>query len=168
MTVFENVMVGRHLHIHDSVLSSFLPNPAANRSRDEQASTHIVDGLLNRLGLGEVRNAEVSSLPYGYQKRVELARALAAEPSMLLLDEPFAGMTPNESRELAKVILDLWKQHSLTILMIEHNMGLIMDVADRVVVLDFGRVVAIGEPDSIKTNPDVIRAYVGGEIAAAS
>jgi branched-chain amino acid transport system ATP-binding protein len=167
MTVFENVMVGRHLHIRDSVLSSFLPNPAPNRSRDEQASANIVDGLLSRLGLGEVRNAEVSSLPYGYQKRVELARALAAEPSVLLLDEPFAGMTPNESRELAKVILDLWKRHSLTILMIEHNMGLIMDVADRVVVLDFGRVVAIGEPDSIKTNPDVIRAYVGGELAAA-
>jgi branched-chain amino acid transport system ATP-binding protein len=166
MTVFENVMVGRHLHIRDNILSSFLPNPTPVRSPDETASSRIVTDLLELLGLAHVRNAEVSSLPYGFQKRVELARALAAQPTVLLLDEPFAGMTPSESRELAKIILALWKQHGLTILMIEHNMGLIMDVADRVVVLDFGRVVAIGEPDAIKTNPDVIRAYVGGEVAA--
>lgn len=166
MTVFENVMVGRHLHIRDSILSSFLPSPLPIRSRDETASSGIVNGLLDLLDLAQVRDVEVSSLPYGYQKRVELARALASEPTMLLLDEPFAGMTPTESRDLARIILDLWKQQNLTILMIEHNMGLIMDVADRVVVLDFGRVVAIGEPDAIKTNPDVIRAYVGGEVAA--
>jgi branched-chain amino acid transport system ATP-binding protein len=84
---------------------------------------------------------------------------------VLLLDEPFAGMTPSESRDMAKVILDLWTEHKLTILMIEHNMGLIMDVADHVVVLDFGRVVAIGEPDAIKSNSEVIRAYIGDEVS---
>jgi branched-chain amino acid transport system ATP-binding protein len=167
MTVFENVMVGRHLHIRDSILSNFLPSPASFRSRDEVASAGIVDDLLELLGLADVQDAEVSSLPYGFQKRVELARALAAEPTLLLLDEPFAGMTPVESRELARVILDVWKQRGLTILMIEHNMGLIMDIADRVVVLDFGRVVAVGVPDDIKTNHEVIRAYVGGEITAS-
>jgi branched-chain amino acid transport system ATP-binding protein len=167
MTVFENVMVGRHLRIHESVFRSLVPLPFPVRSARERESTELVEALLDRLDLTKVRDDEVGSLPYGYQKRVELARALAAEPRLLLLDEPFAGMTPNESRELAKIILDLWQQHALTILMIEHNMGLIMDVADRVIVLDFVRVVAIGEPDSIKADPRVIRAYVGDEAAVA-
>jgi branched-chain amino acid transport system ATP-binding protein len=164
MSVFDNVMVGRHLHIREGVLASLLPIPGFAASSDERASELLVTGLLEKLGLSHVREAEVGSLPYGYQKRVELARALASEPRVLLLDEPFAGMTPTESRELAKVILDLWEERVLTILMIEHNMGLIMDVADHVVVLDFGRVVAIGEPHEIKSNPEVIRAYIGGEV----
>jgi branched-chain amino acid transport system ATP-binding protein len=168
MTVFENVMVGRHLHIHESIFSSLAPLPFSASSILERDSARIVEALLERLDLAKVRDDEVGSLPYGYQKRVELARALAAEPRLLLLDEPFAGMTPIESRELARMILDLWKQHDLTILMIEHNMGLIMDIADRVVVLDFGRVVAIGEPDSIKADPRVIRAYVGDEALVAT
>lgn len=164
MSVHENVMVGRHPHIREGILASFLPMPGAFVSRTEHESSDIVDGLLHQLGLSALRDADVSALPYGYQKRVELARALASEPRVLLLDEPFAGMTPNESRELAKVILELWEKRDLTIMMIEHNMGLIMDVADRVVVLDFGRIVATGEPDAIKSNPDVIRAYIGGDI----
>jgi branched-chain amino acid transport system ATP-binding protein len=165
MSVYDNVMVGRHLHIREGFINSLLPIPGYAIPSDERASEGIVTGLLARLGLSDVRNVEVGSLPYGYQKRIELARALASEPLVLLLDEPFAGMTPNESRALAKVILDLWKEHKLTSLMIEHNMGLIMDVADQVVVLDFGRVVAIGEPDEIKSNPEVIRAYIGGEVS---
>lgn len=163
MSVYDNMMVGRHLHIREGVLKSVLPFPGYVGSRDERASADIVISLLGKLGLSSVREAEVGSLPYGYQKRVELGRALASEPRVLLLDEPFAGMTPSESRDLAKVILDLWDEHKLTILMIEHNMGLIMDVTDYVVVLDFGRVVAIGEPQEIKSNPEVIRAYIGGE-----
>jgi branched-chain amino acid transport system ATP-binding protein len=165
MSVYDNVMVGRHLHIREGFINSLLPISGYAIPSDERASEAIVTGLLARLDLIDVRTAEVGSLPYGHQKRVELARALAAKPRVLLLDEPFAGMTANESRELAKVILDLWEEHKLTILMIEHNMGLIMDVADQVVVLDFGRVVAIGEPDEIKSNPDVIRAYIGGEVS---
>ncbi len=164
MSVYDNVMVGRHLHIRDGVLTSLLPLPGRAQSREERASADIVGGLLAKLGLSAVREAPVGALPYGYQKRVELARALASEPRVLLLDEPFAGMTPGESRELAKVILDLWQEHKLSILMIEHNMGLIMDIADHVVVLDFGRVVAVGEPDEIKSNPEVIRAYIGGDV----
>jgi branched-chain amino acid transport system ATP-binding protein len=165
MSVYDNVMVGRHLRIREGLVASLLPIPGYAVSSDERASAGIVTGLLEKLGLSHVCRAEVRSLPYGHQKRVELARALASEPRVLLLDEPFAGMTPNESRELAKVILDLWEEHELTILMIEHNMGLIMDVADHVVVLDFGRVVAIGEPHEIKSNPEVIRAYIGGEVS---
>jgi branched-chain amino acid transport system ATP-binding protein len=164
MSVYDNVMVGRHLHIREGFLRSVVPLPGCIRSQDEQASFGIVNDLLKKLGLGDVRNTEVNSLPYGFQKRVELARALASEPRVLLLDEPFAGMTSHESRDLATVILEFWQERQLTILMIEHNMGLIMDVADHVVVLDFGRVVAIGEPREIKTNPKVIRAYIGGEI----
>jgi branched-chain amino acid transport system ATP-binding protein len=166
MSVYDNVMVGRHLHIREGIVASLLPLPGYAVSRDERSSADLVDHLLGRLGLAHVRDAEVGSLSYGYQKRVELARALASEPRLLLLDEPFAGMTPSESRELAQVILELWQERQLTILMIEHNMGLIMDVADRVVVLDFGRVVAMGEPHEIKSNPDVIRAYLGNEVAA--
>ncbi len=168
MSVYDNVMVGRHLHIREGIIANLLPLPGLAISRDERRSAQIVDGLLDRLGLRAVRDAEVASLPYGYQKRVELGRALASEPLLLLLDEPFAGMTPSESRELAKVILSLWTEHKLTILMIEHNMGLIMDVADRVAVLDFGRMVAIGEPDEIKSNPEVIRAYIGDEVTELS
>jgi branched-chain amino acid transport system ATP-binding protein len=165
MSVYDNVMVGRHLHIREGVVASLLPIPGYRGAGDERASAAIVVALLDRLGLSHVSGADVGSLSYGYQKRVELARALAAQPRVLLLDEPFAGMTSNESRELAKVILDLWEEHKLSIIMIEHNMGLIMDIADRVVVLDFGRVVAIGEPHEIVSNPEVIRAYVGGEIS---
>ncbi|WP_137388960.1 ABC transporter ATP-binding protein [Rhodoligotrophos defluvii] len=164
MSVYDNVMVGRHLHIREGIVSSMLPLPFRAPSRDERSSAAVVEDLLGKLGLSGVRDAEVGSLPYGYQKRVELARALASEPRVLLLDEPFAGMTPDESRELAKTILALWEEHRLTILMIEHNMGLIMDVADIVVVLDFGRVVTIGEPDEVRNNPDVIRAYIGDEV----
>lgn len=164
MSVHDNVMVGRHLRIREPVWTSLLPLPGRRESRDERASVDIVDDLLAKFGLSEVREAEVGSLSYGYQKRVELARALASEPLVLLLDEPFAGMTATESRDLAKVILDLWEERNLTILMIEHNMGLIMDVADHVVVLDFGSVVAFGEPNDIKSNPEVIRAYVGGDV----
>lgn len=163
MTVFENVMVGRHRHIREGILRSLAPLPGSSGSQDERTSAAVVDSLLERLGLGHLRDADVNALPYGYQKRVELARALASEPRLLLLDEPFAGMTPGESRELAKVTLELWEAHELTLLVIEHNMGLIMDIADRVVVLDFGSVVAIGEPEEIKANPAVIRAYLGNE-----
>lgn len=165
MSVYDNVMVGRHLHIRQSVLNSLLPLPGASAPADEIDSRAIVAEILDRLGLGHLGQADVGSLSYGYQKRVELARALVAEPRVLFLDEPFAGMTANESRELAKVILQIWQERTLTILMIEHNMGLIMDIADRVVVLDFGRVVAIGEPQEIVSNPEVIRAYVGGSLS---
>lgn len=164
MSVYDNVMVGRHLHIRDGVVGSLLPIPGYAVSSDERTSAAVVVALLDRLGLSHVRDDEVGSLSYGYQKRVELARALASQPRVLLLDEPFAGMTSIESRDLAKVILELWQEHKLTILMIEHNMGLIMDLADCVVVLDFGRVVVTGEPDEIKSNADVIRAYIGAEV----
>jgi branched-chain amino acid transport system ATP-binding protein len=165
MSVYENVMVGRHLHISQGIFNSLLPLPGSSKSADERKSSTIVTAMLERLSLGHLSDAEVGSLSYGYQKRVELARALVAEPRVLLLDEPFAGMTANESRELAKVILELWREQELTVLMIEHNMGLIMDIADRVVVLDFGRVVAVGEPHEIISNPEVIRAYVGGSLS---
>jgi branched-chain amino acid transport system ATP-binding protein len=168
MSVFDNAMVGRHLRIRDGMLSSMLPLPKAVASRAERESAALVERLLKRLDLGHLRDHDVSSLPYGYQKRVELARALASEARLILLDEPFAGMTQAESRDMAKVILELWQERNLTLMIIEHNMGLIMDVADRVAVLDFGRLVAHGEPDEIRSNPEVIRAYLGGAQAAVA
>jgi branched-chain amino acid transport system ATP-binding protein len=167
MSVFDNAMVGRHLHIRDRMLSSMLPLSKAVASREERESAAIVGRLLERLDLGHVRDHDVASLPYGYQKRVELARALASEARLILLDEPFAGMTQSESRDMAAAILELWEERNLTLLIIEHNMGLIMDVADRIAVLDFGRVVAYGEPDDIRANPEVIRAYLGGDVPLA-
>jgi branched-chain amino acid transport system ATP-binding protein len=165
MSVYDNVMVGRHLHISQGMFGSLLPLPGPSKSADERESAAIVTAMLDRLGLGGLSETDVGSLSYGYQKRVELARALVAQPRLLLLDEPFAGMTANESRDLARVVLDLWREQELSILIIEHNMGLIMDIADRVVVLDFGRVVAVGEPHEIMSNPEVIRAYVGGSLS---
>jgi len=166
MSVFDNVMIGRHLHIRDRMFFSLLPWPGPGVSRTERESVVAVDHLLARLGLDALRDHDVASLPYGYRKRVELARVLASEARLILLDEPFAGMTQTESREMAAVILELWQERALSLLIIEHNMGLIMDVADRVVVLDFGRVVASGEPDEVGRNPDVIRAYLGDDRAA--
>jgi len=168
MSVYDNVMVGRHLHIRQGIINSLLPVPIGWSSADETRSQAIVTAILERLSLSHLGDAPVGSLSYGHQKRVELARALAAEPRVLLLDEPFAGMTANESRELAKIVLQIWQEQKLSILMIEHNMGLIMDIADQVVVLDFGRVVAVGEPAQVVSNPEVIRAYVGGSLSDAT
>ncbi|MGY8632076.1 ABC transporter ATP-binding protein [Bradyrhizobium sp. 14AA] len=160
MTVYENVMVGRHLRIQESALASFLPVPLSG-SKDERKSEEVVERLLDRLGISSLRDTEVNLLSYGFQKRVELARALALEPRLLLLDEPFAGMTAMEARELAALIVQIWQETGLTVLIIEHNMGLITDLADRIVVLDFGKVIAVGEPDEVIANPEVIQAYLG-------
>jgi branched-chain amino acid transport system ATP-binding protein len=163
MSVYENVMVGRHLHIQGGVCKNLLRIVGPGNARAERISREVVNDLLERLGLGDVRDSPADSLPYGYQKLVELARALVSEPRLLLLDEPFAGMTPSESRDVAKLIVGVWEERSLTLVVIEHNMGLIMDIADEVMVLDSGRAIAHGQPDQIRSDPEVIRAYIGAQ-----
>jgi branched-chain amino acid transport system ATP-binding protein len=167
MSVYENVMVGRHLHIQGGVCKNLLRIVGPGNARAERISREVVNDLLERLGLGDVRDSPADSLPYGYQKLVELARALVSEPRLLLLDEPFAGMTPSESRDVAKLIVGVWEERSLTLVVIEHNMGLIMDIADEVMVLDSGRAIAHGQPDQIRSNPEVIRAYIGAQAEEA-
>ena len=121
--------------------------------------------LLKIVGLEDVKDELATSLPYGKQRRLEIARALAAEPSLLLLDEPAAGMNPQETEELGAFIQRIKKQFNLTILIIEHHMNLIMDISDRIYVVDFGRLIAQGTPDEIQNNDAVIAAYLGGDEA---
>ena len=121
--------------------------------------------LLKIVGLDDVANEKATSLPYGKQRLLEIARALATEPSLLLLDEPAAGMNPQETEELGAFIQRIKKQFNLTILIIEHHMNLIMDISDRIYVVDFGRLIAQGTPDEIQNNDAVIAAYLGGDEA---
>jgi branched-chain amino acid transport system ATP-binding protein len=129
--------------------------------REEVAHRRFVEEIIDFLEIAHIRKAVVGALPYGLRKRVELGRALALEPRLLLLDEPMAGMNVEEKEDMARFILDVHERHGVTIILIEHDMGLVMDIADRVVVLDFGVKIADGVPDAIKADASVIRAYLG-------
>ena len=131
--------------------------------REEIAHREVVEEIIDFLEIEHIRKSVVGALPYGLRKRVELGRALALEPQMLLLDEPMAGMNVEEKEDMARFILDIHERRGVTILLIEHDMGLVMDIADRIVVLDFGVKIAEGEPDAIRQDADVIRAYLGEE-----
>ena len=124
--------------------------------------------IIDFLQLQSVRKTPVARLPYGIKKRVELARALAAEPTMLLLDEPMAGMNVEEKQDMCRFVLDTNDQFGTTIVLIEHDMGVVMDISDRVVVLDYGRKIGDGTPDEVRNNPDVIKAYLGAHSALAA
>jgi branched-chain amino acid transport system ATP-binding protein len=159
LTVLENLMLGRHHHITYGNLSALLWLGRARRA--EIAHRAFVEEIVDFLELEQWRRLPVGLLPYGVQKRVELGRALAMEPKLLLLDEPVGGMNAEETEDMARYILDIREELDIPIILVEHDMGLVMDLADRVLVVDFGRPIATGKPGEIQHHPDVIRAYLG-------
>lgn len=157
MTVFENVLIAKHVRCRANLLSAtFRVNAAEERRMREETME-----LLRRVGLEDVKDEKATSLPYGKQRHLEIARALATEPRLLLLDEPAAGMNPQETAELTDFINRLRTEMNLTILVIEHHMNLVMDISDRIYVIDFGKLIAEGTPDEVQNNDLVIKAYLG-------
>lgn len=156
-TVFDNVLIAMHCR----VTSNFLSATFRLNKKEEMAQRKRVDELLEIVGLSDVKNELATSLPYGKQRRLEIARALATDPTLLLLDEPAAGMNPQETDELTAFIEEIRSKMGLTILLIEHHMDLVMDISDRIYVLDFGKLIAQGTPDEIQNNQRVIDAYLG-------
>ncbi len=160
MTVLDNIKLGRHAHLQTNVLDALLYIGRARRE-EEQLRADIEERIIDFLEIDHIRHAPVSALPYGLQKRVEMARALAMQPEVLMLDEPVAGMNREETEDMARFILDVRAEWGVTVLMVEHDMGMVMDLSDHVVVLNFGQVIAQGTPAQVQANPEVIRAYLG-------
>ncbi|HEV8190323.1 MAG TPA: ABC transporter ATP-binding protein [Ktedonobacterales bacterium] len=158
-TVMDYLLLGRHTHMHSGiVLGGLYLGPTSAEERKNR--TYCLD-LLTLLGLERFHDAPIGSLPYGLQKRTELARALAAQPRLLLLDEPVAGMNLEEAKDLAAILLDIKQQLGITQILVEHDMAMVMGIADRVLVLDFGKVIAQGTPAEVQADSEVIRAYLG-------
>ncbi|RMH49195.1 MAG: ABC transporter ATP-binding protein [Alphaproteobacteria bacterium] len=159
MSVIDNIMTGRLTHMRSGLFSQALWwGPA---EREELENREVVERIIDFLEIQHIRKTPVARLPYGLKKRVELARALAAEPELLLLDEPMAGMNVEEKEDMSRFILDVNDEFGTTIALIEHDMGVVMDLSDRVVVMDYGRKIGDGPPEEIRNNQDVIDAYLG-------
>ena len=159
LSVYENVLIAKHLHLESNFLSATFRLPGY-RKEEAEMRAHVED-LLKEVNLWDVRNEKASSLPYGKQRYLEIVRALATEPKLLLLDEPAAGMNPKETEELTDFIRQIRDRFNLTIFMIEHHMDLVMEISDRIYVLDFGTTIATGDPAAIQNNERVIKAYLG-------
>jgi len=163
MNVIDNLLTGRHIRMSGSIFNGAVWLGKAKR--EEIENRRKVEDIIDFLEIEQWRKHPVALLPYGFQKRVELGRALAMEPKLLLLDEPVAGMNLEETEDMARFILDIKRELNIPMIMVEHDMGLVMDIADRVMVLDFGERIAMGTPDEVQANPDVIAAYLGSEFA---
>jgi branched-chain amino acid transport system ATP-binding protein len=159
MTVLDNLMLGRHVHMRAGVLSSFVYWGLAQK--EEVAHRRRVEDIIDFLKIQDLRRRPTGSLAYGLQKRVELGRALALDPKILLLDEPMGGCNHEEKEDMARFVLDVNQEWGTTIILIEHDMGVVMDISDRVAVLDMGQKIAEGTPDEVRADARVIKAYLG-------
>ena len=159
MSVLDNIMTGRNLRMKSNLLLQAVRwGPA---EREEIANREFVERIIDFLEIQPYRKTPVGRMPYGLQKRVDLGRALAMEPQVLLLDEPMAGMNVEEKQDMCRFILDVNDEFGTTIVLIEHDMGVVMDISDRVVVLDYGRKIGDGTPDEVRNDPEIIKAYLG-------
>ncbi len=163
LTVLDNIMLGRHNQMDYSLLSAFIF--AGKAKRAEVANRRIAEEIIDFLDIAAHRSFPVGMLPYGIKKRVELGRALAMQPELLLLDEPVAGMNVEETEDMARFILDIRTELGISMILVEHDMGLVMDLADRVLVLDFGHRIALGTPAEVQADAAVVKAYLGEEIS---
>lgn len=159
MSVLDNIMTGRLTHMNSGILSQALWWGRAQK--EETANREVIEKVIDFLEIQSIRKTPVGRLPYGLKKRVELGRALAAEPKLLLLDEPMAGMNVEEKEDMSRFILDVNDEFGTTIALIEHDMGVVMDLSDRVVVMDYGKKIGDGTPDEVRNNQQVIDAYLG-------
>ena len=159
MTALDNIMTGRFTHMKKSIFSQIIWEGGA--SKEEYVNREVVEKVIDFLEIQHIRKTPVGALPYGLQKRVELGRALAAEPELLLLDEPMAGMNVEEKEDMSRYILDVNNEFGTTVALIEHDMGVVMDISDRVVVMDYGKKIGDGTPDEVRNNQAVIDAYLG-------
>jgi branched-chain amino acid transport system ATP-binding protein len=161
MSVLDNLMMGRHVHLKSSVFASALYWRLAQK--EEIKHREYIEDVIDLLEIQAIRKQPVGALAYGLQKRVELGRALALQPAILIIDEPMAGMNVEEKEDMARFILDVNEEHGVTIVLIEHDMGVVMSISDRVAVLDFGSKIGDGTPDEVQRNPEVLKAYLGQE-----